>query len=80
MTAEAHKPQARRGAGMRPPLEIAYALVKQKDGRYHVRIKAGSSAPIIVGDFANKREAQAWLNADRVPVRDLASEPLRKVG
>ena len=63
---------------MRPPLEIAYALVKQKDGRYHVRITAPNTPPIIVGDFPNKREAQAWLNEDRVPVRDLASEPFRK--
>jgi hypothetical protein len=65
---------------MRPSIEIAYVLVKQKDGCYHARITAPNTTPIIVGDFPNKREAQAWLNEDRVPVRDLASEPFRKVG
>ena len=65
---------------MRPSIELGYALVKQKDRCYHVRITAGNTAPITVGDFPNKREAQAWLNEDRVPVRDLASEPLREAG
>jgi hypothetical protein len=65
---------------MRPSIEIAYVLAKQKDGRYHVRITAPSTTPIIVGDFPNKREALAWLNGDRVPVRNVASEPLREAG
>src|SRR5690349_4425361 len=55
---------------MRPPVEITYALVKQKDGRYQVRIKAGNTAPTIVGNFPDKREAQAWLKSDRAPVPD----------
>ena len=63
---------------MRPSIEIAYVLVKQKDSRYYVRVTAPNTTPIIVGDFAKKREVQAWLNADRVPVRDLASERLRQ--
>jgi hypothetical protein len=65
---------------MRPSIELGYALDKQKDGCYHVRITAPNTTPIIVGDFPNKREALAWLNEDRVAVRDLASEPLREAG
>jgi hypothetical protein len=65
---------------MRPSIELGYALVKQKDRCYHVRITAGNTAPITVGDFPNKREAQAWINGDRVSVREWASEPFRKAG
>ncbi len=54
---------------MRPSIEIAYVLVKQKDNRYYVRVTAPNTTPIIVGDFANKREVQAWLNVDRVAVK-----------
>ncbi len=56
---------------MRPPVEITYALVSPKDGLYRVRITAENTAPIIVGNFSSKREAQAWINADRgAPVPD----------
>jgi hypothetical protein len=51
---------------LRLAVEIDYALAKRKDGRYQVRITAPNATPIIVGDFPNKREAQAWLNLDGV--------------
>jgi hypothetical protein len=59
---------------LRPPNEIAYALVSQKDGSYQVKVTAGNAAPIIVGNFSEKREAQVWTNADQAPVPD---EPRR---
>jgi hypothetical protein len=51
-----------------PPVEIAYSLLLQTDGTYQVRVVAGSAAPIIVGNFPSKREAQAWIKADSAPL------------
>jgi hypothetical protein len=59
-----------RSVGLRPPVEIAYARLLHKGGRYRVRITAGNAPPIIVGDFLDKQEALAWLTADRAPVPD----------
>ena len=55
---------------LKPPVEIAYALVKQKAGSYRVRITTGNTAPIIVGVFPSKHEAQAWLGVERVTMPD----------
>jgi hypothetical protein len=67
---------AQRSGALRAPVEIAYTLVLQEDGCNRVRITAENSAPIIVGDFLNKREAQAWINAGRAPVPDQPSRVL----
>jgi hypothetical protein len=55
---------------MRPPVEIAYARLLQKGGRYRVRITAGNAPAIIVGDFLDKQDALAWLTAEPPPVPD----------
>jgi hypothetical protein len=55
---------------LRPPVEISYARLLQKGGRYRVRITARNAPPIIVGDFLDKKEALAWLTAERARVPD----------
>jgi hypothetical protein len=55
--------------GLKPSVDIAYALVKQKDGRYRLRVTAEDAAPIIIGDFPSKQQAQAWI-ASRVRAPD----------
>jgi uncharacterized protein YegP (UPF0339 family) len=60
---------------LRPPFEISYVLVRQKNGHYHVRITAGNATPIIVGGFPSKREAEAWLEAEEHDAGDLRDSP-----